>query len=111
MMAARSTLLGKRVLQVSHEAQYQMLRPARIRSYCPSCRRRMIRLGWCSMKLRIRQPAEHLPHWKQRDTREPLKDSTFFTNARFIVSWERVILVFFIGTPSIRRVCLTAGNL
>src|SRR5512144_3264530 len=98
MMAARSTLLGHRVEQVSHEAQYQMLRPARTRSYCPSCKSRTIRFGGCSMKVRIGQPAEHLPHWKQRRTELPDSASTFRTNPRFIVSVESCILVCFIDT-------------
>jgi hypothetical protein len=50
------------------------------------------------MNERIGQPAEHLPHWKQRRTELPDKASTFFTNPRFIVSWDRVILEFFTGT-------------
>jgi len=56
----------------------------------------MIRFGGCSMKLRIGHPAEHLPHWKQRDTFDPERVSTFLTNPRFIVSCERGILVCFI---------------
>jgi len=51
------------------------------------------------MKLRIGHPAEHLPHWKQRDTFDPERASTFLTNPRFIVSCERGILVCFIETP------------
>src|SRR5512138_3208775 len=92
MMAARSTLLGQRVEQVSQEAQYQMLRPARTRSYWPSCKRRTIRLGGCSMKVRIGHPAEHFPHWKQRRTELSESFSTFLTKSRFIVSAESVIL-------------------
>ena len=95
MIAARSTLLGQRVEQVSQEAQYQMERPARTRSYWPSCSRRTIRLGGCSMKVRIGQPAEHLPHWKQRRTELPERASTFRTKSRFIVSWEMIIFFFF----------------
>src|SRR5512139_3957107 len=99
MIEARSTLFGHRVEQVSHEAQYQMLRPASTRSYCPSCKSRTIRFGGCSMNERIGHPAEHLPHWKQRRTELPLRASTFFTNPRFIVSWDNVIFEFFTGTP------------
>src|SRR5512139_199380 len=95
MMAARSTLLGQRVEQVSQEAQYQMERPASTRSYWPSCSRRTMRLGGCSMKVRMGQPAEHLPHWKQRRTEVPDSFSTLCTKSRFIVRAERVILVFF----------------
>src|SRR6185369_1338858 len=94
MMAARSTLLGQRVEQVSQEAQYQMLRPASTRSYWPSCSSLTIRLGGCSMNERIGQPAEHFPHWKQRRTELPESFSTFLTKSRFIVSVERVILEF-----------------
>src|SRR5512142_3250341 len=101
MMEARSTLLGQRVEQVSQEAQYQMERPARTRSYWPSCRSRTIRFGGCSMKERIGQPAEHLPHWKQRRTELPDSFSTFFTKSRFIVSVERVIFEFFMIVPKI----------
>jgi hypothetical protein len=50
------------------------------------------------MKERIGQPAEHLPHWKQRRTELPDSFSTFLTKSRFIVSVERVILEFFIAT-------------
>src|SRR5512145_1140749 len=95
MIAARSTLLGQRVEQVSQEAQYQIERPASTRSYWPSCSRRTMRLGGCSMKERIGQPAEHLPHWKQRRTELPERASTLRTKSRFIVRVERVILVFF----------------
>src|SRR5512141_2627416 len=96
MMAARSTLLGQRVVQVSQEAQYQMERPASTRSYWPSCKRRTIRFGGCSMNVRIGQPAEHLPHWKQRRTELPDNASTFFTNPRFMVSRESSIFAFLI---------------
>src|SRR5512140_125915 len=99
MMAARSTLLGQRVEQVSQEAQYQMERPARTRSYWPSWSRRTILLGGCSMKVRIGQPAEHLPHWKQRRTELSESFSTFLTKSMFIVSAERVIFEFFIRLP------------
>src|SRR5512136_951543 len=98
MMPARSTLFGQRVVQVSQEAQYQMERPARTRCPCPSCSSRTIRLGGCSMNADIGQPAEHLPHWKQRRTELPESCSTFLTKSRFIVSWERVILEFFISS-------------
>jgi hypothetical protein len=47
------------------------------------------------MKERIGQPAEHLPHWKQRRTEVPDSFSTLCTKPRFIVRAERVILVFF----------------
>src|SRR5512144_1168527 len=99
MIPARSTLFGQRVVQVSQEAQYQMLRPASTRSYCPSCNSRTIRFGGCSMKLRIGHPAEHFPHWKHRRTELPDNASTFRTKPRFMVSVESCILVFFIGTP------------
>src|SRR5512141_1707437 len=96
MMAARSTLLGQRVVQVSQEAQYQMERPASTRSYWPSCKRRTIRLGGCSMKVRIGQPAEHLPHWKQRRTEVSDSASTLRTKSTSIVSCERIIFFLFI---------------
>src|SRR5512146_493978 len=99
MIAARSTLLGQRVEQVSHEAQYQMERPASTRSYWPSCRSRTIRFGGCSIKLRIGHPAEHLPHWKQRLTELPESASTFRTNPRFMVSVESCILACFTASP------------
>src|SRR6266542_4307435 len=99
MMSARSTLLGQREEQVSHEAQYQMLRPASTRSYCPSCNSRTIRFGGCSMKFRIGHPAEHLPHWKQRRTELPDSASTFRTKPRFIVSVERCIFACFTAPP------------
>src|SRR5690348_8902425 len=95
MMAARSTLLGQRALQVSQEAQYQIERPARTRSHWPSCRSRTIRFGGCSMKADMGHPAEHLPHWKQRRTELPERDSTFLTKPTFIVSLERCINLFF----------------
>jgi len=47
------------------------------------------------MKERIGQPAEHLPHWKQRRTELPDRLSTFLTKSSFIVSVESCILVFF----------------
>jgi len=47
------------------------------------------------MKERIGQPAEHLPHWKQRRTEVPESFSTLCTKSMFIVRAERVILVFF----------------
>src|SRR5512145_1056348 len=97
MIAARSTLFGQRVEQVSQEAQNQMERPASTRSYWPSCSRRTTRLGGCSMKERIGQPAEHLPHWKQRRTEVPESFSTLRTKSRFMVRADRVILVFFNG--------------
>jgi hypothetical protein len=46
------------------------------------------------MKERMGQPAEHLPHWKQRRTELSESFSTFLTKSRFIVSVERVILAF-----------------
>src|SRR4051794_20918296 len=95
MIEARSTLFGQRVEQVSHEAQYQMLRPASTRSYWPSWMRRTIRLGGCSMKLRIGQPAEHFPHWKQRRTEVPESFSTFRMKETFIVSCDSGILACF----------------
>src|ERR671931_83898 len=109
MIEARSTLLGQRVEQVSHEAQYQMERPASTRSYCPSCRKRTIRFGGCSMKERMGQPAEHLPHWKQRRTELPDRASTFRTKPRFIVSVESCILECFTGPPHGSRHTGTKG--
>ena len=94
MMAARSTLLGQRVEQVSQEAQYQMLRPASTRSHWPSWISRTIRFGGWSMNDRMGQPAEHLPHWKQRRTELPDNASTFLMNPTFIVSCDSSILVF-----------------
>src|SRR4051794_19993306 len=94
MMEARSTLLGQRVEQVSHEAQYQIDLPPRTRSNCPSCRSRTIRFGGCSMKERIGQPAEHFPHWKHRRTDDPDRASTFFTKPAFIVSRDSGIFRF-----------------
>src|SRR3974390_1215655 len=95
MMEARCTLLGQRVEQVSHEAQYQMERPARMRCHWPSCNKRTTRLGGCSMKVAMGQPAEHLPHWKQRRTDVPDNDSTLRTKLTSIVSCEMIIFFFF----------------
>src|SRR6185369_12688498 len=95
MMEARCTLLGQRVEQVSQEAQYQMERPARMRCHWPSCSRRTTRLGGCSMKVAMGQPAEHLPHWKQRRTEVPERASTLRTKSMSMVSAERSILIFF----------------
>jgi hypothetical protein len=49
------------------------------------------------MKERIGQPAEHLPHWKQRRTDVPESFSTLWTKSRFMVRADSVILVFFNG--------------
>jgi len=87
--------LGQRVEQVSQEAQYQMERPARIRCHWPSCSRRTTRLGGCSMKVAMGQPAEHLPHWKQRRTEVPDRASTLRTKSTSIVSCEMIIFFFF----------------
>src|SRR3954464_11267678 len=110
MMEARSTLLGHLVEQVSHEAQYQMLRPASTRSNCPSCRSRTIRLGGCSIKERIGHPAEHFPHWKHRRTELPDKASTFRTNPTFIVSRDSGIFWCFTSIPSPVSVFCCPGN-
>src|SRR5512137_1925476 len=95
MIEARWTLLGQRVEQVSQEAQYQMERPARTRCHCPSCSRRTPRLAGCSMKVAMGQPAEHLPHWKQRRTDVPDSASTLRTTSSSMVFWEMIIFFFF----------------
>jgi hypothetical protein len=87
--------LGQRVEQVSQEAQYQMDRPARMRCHWPNCSNRTTRLGGCSIKVAIGQPAEHLPHWKQRRTEVPERASTLRTKSTSIVSWEMIIFFFF----------------
>src|SRR6185369_17728310 len=95
MIEARCTLLGQRVEQVSQEAQYQMERPSRMRRHWPSCNRRTTRLGGCSMKVAMGQPAEHLPHWKQRRTEVPERASTLRTKLMSMVSAERSIFICF----------------
>ena len=45
------------------------------------------------MKERIGQPAEHLPHWKQRRTDVPDNFSTLWTKSRFMVRADSDILV------------------
>jgi hypothetical protein len=55
------------------------------------------------MKVRIGQPAEHLPHWKQRLTEVPERASTFLTKPRFMVSVESVIFECFTSDPFLLR--------
>jgi uncharacterized protein with PQ loop repeat len=47
------------------------------------------------MKVAMGQPAEHLPHWKQRRTDVPDNDSTLRTKSTSIVSCEMIIFFFF----------------
>jgi hypothetical protein len=47
------------------------------------------------MKVAMGQPAEHLPHWKQRRTDVPERVSTLRTKSTSIVSVERSIFFFF----------------
>jgi hypothetical protein len=52
-------------------------------------------LGGCSIKVAMGQPAEHLPHWKQRRTDVPERASTLRTKSTSIVSCEMIIFFFF----------------
>jgi hypothetical protein len=47
------------------------------------------------MKVAMGQPAEHLPHWKQRRTDVPDKASTLRTKLKSIVSCEMTIFFLF----------------
>jgi hypothetical protein len=60
------------------------------------------------MKLDMGQPAEHLPHWKQRRTEVPERDSTCFTKPAFMVSLERYINLFF--TANLALVVILDGG-
>jgi hypothetical protein len=51
------------------------------------------------MKVAMGQPAEHLPHWKQRRTEVPESCSTFLTMSISMVSCEISIFFFFIESP------------
>jgi len=61
------------------------------------------------MKVAIGQPAEHLPHWKQRRTDVSDSASTLRTKSMSIVSCEITIFFFFTGTTylvKVKFICL-----